>query len=341
MIHMSDGKNIAKRCTVCVVVRDRFSTTFRCLDNLIANTPEPYELVVILGGAPAHVQKALQEGFGHKARFVFEKKFLNQAEYRNIALRETQTPLVAIVENDVYVRPGWLPPLIRCLDETGAGFVVPLVLEAPTIIHTAGNDLMITHKNGKSYGHKVLRYAKIMYYEDSNIQRARTDYGELHCQLFQAEPARRLEIFDERLHEPTEVDSGLMMAKGGYEMWFEPTSVVDFDFPERITKVEDIRVYKFKWDQKNIVESMAIFEKKWGIDLTALRTWPVFLTSMNQRLGIWSRIFPSRWAVAVDEFYYLLKSWFKSPLVLWRKFKDWRVGHYRWQTGRGRAGKRG
>ena len=319
-----------KRCTVCVVVRDRFSTSFRCLDDLIANTPEPYDLLVIFGGTPANVKKELEKRYSHKVRFIFEKSFLNQAESRNIALREIKTPLAAIIDNDVYVRPNWLGPLIQCLDETGAGFVVPVVLETPTLIHTAGNDLLITHKDGKPYGHKVLRYAKITYFDDANLKRSLTDYGELHCQLIQVEPARRLQIFDEHLHEQTEVDSGLMMAKGGYQMWFEPKSVVHFDLPGRITKVEDIRAYMFKWDVVKIIAGIKHFDKKWGFDITEGGAFPLFNNYFNQKLGIWSRLFPSRASMAVDEFYHRFKSFVGAPIIVWRKFKERLVGHHHW-----------
>ena len=313
--------NLSEKCTVCVVLRDRFSTTFRCLDDLIKNTPEPYELIVILGSVPAGIRRTLEKKYGHKARFLFEKKFLNQAQYRNIALRETQTPLVAILDNDVYVRPGWLQPLIECLRRTNAGFVVPLILEEPNLIHAAGNDLLTTYKDGKPYGQKALRYAKIAYYDSCDLKPSLTDYGELHCQLLQAEPARRLDIFDEKLHEQTEVDSGLLVKKGGYSMWFEPASVVHFDFPDRITRAEDIRPFKFKWDMAMTVESMEYLRQKWEVDFTEGSAFSHFSAFLNQKLGLWSRLFPSRPSMAVDNAYHALRGVTGFPLVLWRKLK--------------------
>lgn len=314
--------SLPEKCTVCVVLRDRFSTTFRCLEDLLKNTPEPYELIVILGNVPSVLQHNLKRKYGHKARFIFEERFLNQAQYRNIALRETKTPLVAILDNDVYVRPGWLTALIQCLRETGAGFVAPLILEKPTIIHAAGNDLLITYKDGKPYGQKVLRCAKIVFYESCDLKRSQVDYSELHCQLLQAEPARRLQIFDERLHEQTEVDSGWLMGKGGYTMWFEPAAVVHFDLPERITHAEDILPYKFKWDVGPTIASMDYFKEKWGIDITEGGTWTAFSAMFNQKLGIWSRFFPGPVSMAVDNSYLALRDALDTPRLVWRRLKD-------------------
>jgi hypothetical protein len=44
----------------------------------------------------------------------------------------------------VLVRPGWLRALLDCQREPGAVMVVPVILEAPSRIHTAGNSLYIT-----------------------------------------------------------------------------------------------------------------------------------------------------------------------------------------------------
>ena len=322
---------LPERCTVCVVLRDRFSTTFRCLDDLIAFTPEPYDLVVILGGTPLTVRSELEKRYASKARFLFVEPFLNQAEFRNIALRETKTDLVAILDNDVYVRAGWLPSMVRCLRETGAALVTPVVLEKPTVIHTAGNSLMITHKDGKPYGQKELRYAKLIYYESSDLKRAPVDYGELHCQLLRADVARRLGIFDEKLHEQTEVDSGLLMTRGGQAMWFEPTSVVHFDFPGRITRAEDIRPFLFKWDSGRIVKSMEYFQKKWGVDITEGGTFEGFTHYINQKLGLWSRLFPSHASVLADESYHRLKNLLGGPIQAWRMLKNRISGSQRWK----------
>ena len=39
------------RCTIIVNVRDRFSCLAECLERLIGETPEPHDLIVVVGGA--------------------------------------------------------------------------------------------------------------------------------------------------------------------------------------------------------------------------------------------------------------------------------------------------
>ena len=99
-----------ERCTIIVDARDRFSTTTRCLETLIANTPQPYDLIVVLGGAPEHLKKAWMAQFGDRAGFIFRPDFLTQPQARNLGLRAATTRLAVVMDNDNFVRPGWLDP---------------------------------------------------------------------------------------------------------------------------------------------------------------------------------------------------------------------------------------
>src|SRR5258708_3755178 len=102
-----NGKT-AERCTIIVSPRDRFSTTEDCLDNLASNTPEPYDLILVVGGAPETLRLSLQTRFAGRAKLIFKPQFLNCAQARNIGLREARTRLSVCMDNDVFVRPGWL-----------------------------------------------------------------------------------------------------------------------------------------------------------------------------------------------------------------------------------------
>jgi hypothetical protein len=54
---------------------------------------------------------------------------MNTAQLRNLALKEVGTRLAVALDTNVFVRPGWPAALIRCQQETGAGLVVPLILD--------------------------------------------------------------------------------------------------------------------------------------------------------------------------------------------------------------------
>jgi glycosyltransferase involved in cell wall biosynthesis len=308
-------------CTIVVVLRDRFSTTERCLESLVRNTSESYDLLVVMGGVPEHLKKKWSARFGDKVRWLFEPKFLNPSEYRNIGLRETRTRLAVLVENDVYVHPGWLEPLIQCQAETGAAMVVPIVLDEEHEIHTAGNSLFVTYRNGKAYGCKELRYGRQSYFDGCNLEREKTDYGELHCQLVVVETARKLGVYDEKLREVAEVDSGLIWSKAGSEMWFEPKSVVYYHFPTRISRAEDISSFLFKWDTRAIVEGYRYFEEKWQLDITEGGKWPEYLVFLNSKLGLFSRMFPNAFGIFLDRAFQGLRTVLAFPVKLMRSFR--------------------
>jgi len=319
-------------CTVVVVVRDRFSTTEKCLQTLLAFTPAVCAVVAVIGGAPEKLRRRWEQSFGPRVRFIFKDKLLNAGQSRNIGLREVRTRLVVLMDNDVYVRKNWLEPLVACQTETRASLVVPLLLETPERIHTAANDFYITYKNGKAYANKELCFAKHTFLESSNLKCRATDYGELHCQLVVTKTALDLGIFDENMLEAGECDSGLTLKKAGHSQWFEPASVVDFDFPHRITRAEDIRPFAFKWNMREILKGYQHFRRKWDVDITGLGSFSKFLVEQNQALGLLPRLFPSRPAMAIDYCFYRLRRASRrlNPLELWRWFyKRW-IGFYEW-----------
>lgn len=317
--------------TIIIVIRDRFSTTKKCLEIIIENTPEPCRIIAVFGGVPGKIRADLTNRFLGKVEFIFEDRFLNPSESRNIGLKACKTRMAAIVENDVYVTKNWLKPLLRCFHETHSSMVVPLVLHMDNTIHAAGTSLFITHKDGKAYGQKEIRYYDLTVYAGTNLKREPVDYGELHCQLVDVDTALRLSVYDEKLLEAAEVDSGLTWVKAGCGMWFEPGSSVAYDFPDKISAIEDIKPFIFKWDMRQIKKSYDYFNKKWSIDITECGRWKLFNLYLNNKLGFFSRYLPSKLSLMVDNFLYRMRKLCKSPLVPWRALKAWLCGYFEWK----------
>ena len=275
-------------CTIVVDARDRFSTTRQCLETLIANTPQPYDLIVVIGGAHEHLKQEWVARFGGVGRFIFMPHFLSQAQARKIGLGEAKTRLAVLMDNDNFVRPGWLEALIRCQQETGAVMVVPVILEAEERIHTAGNDLYVSYEYGKAYGHKHLRFHRMPFGAGSNLRRRRTDYAELHCQLVEVEPMLRLGAYDEHILEVGEIDQGLTFAKAGREMWFEPSAVVRYALGCPI-RTEDIRFFQWRWDIAAIHKGYQYFQQKWNLDISEHGSFRDWLVRYNSQLGLLPR----------------------------------------------------
>lgn len=325
-----------ERCTIIVDTRDRFSTLSGCLERLLECTSEPHDLIVVAGGAPERLRREWQRRFGDRARFIFEPRFLNQAQARNIGMRAATTRLAVLMDNDVLVRPGWLRALLDCQRETGAVMVVPLILEAETEIHTAGNSLYINYVNGRAFGHKELRLHGMPYNESSNLKRERIDYGELHCHLVEIERTLRLNAYDENILEVGEVDTGLIWAKAGHSMWFEPDSVVHYQLEAPLT-ADDIRLFAWRWNMRSILEGYRYFEQKWGIDITEQGRFQRFLWRYNRQLGLLPRLFPSAAALRIESALARLGRLtrvalapLRTPQWLVTNLKAWWIGYFEW-----------
>ena len=286
--------------TIIMAGRDRFSQTEHCIETLIANTPQPYQLIVVLGAAPAEIQSRLRDRYGTTVTFIFKPHFLGGSEARNIGLKLATTRLSVCMDNDVFVRPGWLPPLLRCQNETSAGLVVPLMLEDEHRVHCAGCDMFVTKKGNRSFVGKVLRYSGQRVYEGTNIKRRESDYGEMHLQLVDTSAALELGVYDERIQEGQELDAGLTWRKAGRSIWFEPESVVVYDFPTRVDHPDDIAFFCWRWNAANIVPGYKVMHEKWDMDMTEDGMFKHFLCGLNMKVGWLPRLWQSSTALAID-----------------------------------------
>jgi len=325
---MSDDKKPV--CSIIVSARDRFSSTEDCLDNILARTPEPHDLIVVLGGAPEGLRRSLREKYGDRARFFFEDRYLNCAQARNIGLRAAKTALAACLDNDVYPRPGWLAPLLACQKETGAGAVVPLILEDSRHIHTAGAYYFVTRKGGRAFASKALPFFQHMVYEGTSLKRTPADYAEMHCQLVDVKAALELGVLDERIQEGEELDSGLTWTKAGRSIWLEPASVVVFDFPIRVEDPMDIPLFKWRWNIRGIIPGYRVMHEKWGMDMTEAGDFKYFLMRINAVLGWLPRVWPTKTALAVDRAFARLMGLSSIPDRIWRHLMAWHAGYYDW-----------
>jgi hypothetical protein len=194
-----------------------------------------------------------------------------------------------------------------------------------------GHDLYISYRNGKAYGCKELRFGGHVFFERSNLESRPTDYGELHCQLVDVQLALRLGVYDEKLREVGEVDSGLTWAKAGCPMYFEAASVVYFQYPLEITRPEDIRSFLFKWDTRAIADGYDHFQKKWNMDITEGGKWKDFLVVLNAKLGFFPRLFPSAFGMLLDAAYRHLRMVLGIPRQWQLSVKRHYLGRHLWR----------
>jgi glycosyltransferase involved in cell wall biosynthesis len=324
------GEIASERCTIIVTPRDLFSTTEECLESIFKNTPEPFDLIVVMGGPPDSLKRRLQLRYEDRARLIFRPDFLNGAQLRNIGLREAKTRLAVCLDTNIFVRPGWLSPLIQCQIETSAAEVVPLCVDQYDNIHTAGNDLFITYQNGEAIGKMELRCVGKKLHERTNLTRSELDFGEVHCQLFVVDIALKLGVYDERLREGIEMDSGLTLRHHRQKIMVEPSSIVCVHYPPMLKHKIDVALYRWQWNIPHVMGCYEYLKTKWHIDLGTRGDFKAYLVKVNARVGVLTQIWPSDISLFCDRA--LVYAWVRAS----RPFKTlrwtvraWRTGYYK------------
>jgi GT2 family glycosyltransferase len=268
--------------TIVFVFRERLSPTVPCLLHLLENTPLPYELICVDGGAPESIAAALREittkqGF----TLIRSDEFLSPNESRNLALKHVRTPYVVFVDNDVEVSPGWLDHLSRCAEETGAWLVAPLYLESfkgKLRVHMFGGTVGVRDEHGQPAYFEQHHLEHQTMSGEARLQRRPTDLIEFHTLLMNMDAYRALGPLDEKLFSCAEhSDLCLAVKNAGKEIYLEPSSVIAYQIPDRLDEI-DREYFALRWSEAWTAASLQRLSQKYAIPrneegLTKIGRW--------------------------------------------------------------------
>jgi len=259
------------RVTVAVVPRERFSLWPHALESIAAHLDTACDVVVVDAGSPAEIEQPVrriceQRGF----RRLRLEGFVSPNEARNLAARETGSPFIVFVDNDVVVRPGWVDALLACADETGAAVVGPLYLDgAPGSerVHMAGGLARIAVEDGRRVFREKHHFARRSPAEVvPKLRRHETESFEFHCALVRRSVLGRLGPFDERLPSINEHnDFAMAVRAGGGSVWCEPKAVVTYLSGRTLTPL-DRSFFEWRWSDAANRASVERFREKWQLD---------------------------------------------------------------------------
>lgn len=260
------------RATVVVVPRERFSKSEAALENLLARTRGPFELVYVDGNSPPKIRdflraKAAQHGFG----LVRSEHYLTPNQARNLGLRHVRTPYVAFMDNDVFVEEGWLDALVECADSTGAWVVGPLTFEGELEerrIHLVGGYLeIVTDESGKRSlrtRHHLARQPLAEVTEP--LERKECDFAEFHLCLVRREAFDKTGPLDEELMSSREhLDFCMLVKQAGGTVWVEPASRNTYVTPPPLDRT-DLAFFLRRWSERYNETSFRRFCEKWDLD---------------------------------------------------------------------------
>lgn len=275
------------RTTIVVVPRETHSVWGRMLARLCEHTDPSVPVVVVDGGSPPSVRRQL-ERITDRENFtlVRSESVLSSNEARNAGMRFVHTELVAFLDNDTMVTPGWLVQLEQCLAETGGAVASPVVLSQLSdewVIHDAGGVARIVGDDGSRRLEELNVHFGKPESAVERLTRARTEFQELHCLLVRVDALRQIGEFDEGLLAGREYsDINLRMAAAGYAAWVEPRAVVRFAYA-RLRRPSDVALYLARWSDEWGRASYAHFNRKWNLqDTTGDK--PYFVVRLDRRL---------------------------------------------------------
>lgn len=255
--------------TVVVVPRERFSTSERALESLLAHAPRPFPLVYVDGNSPARTAGYLRRRAGEEAfTLVRSDRYLSPNQARNLGLAHAHTRYVVFLDNDCIVSPGWLDALAACAEETGAWVVGPLYFEGDPsreVVHVAGGSMEVVEDGARRLFRTVhtLQGTRLADVPEPLVRRE-CDFVEFHCMLVRRDVFDRLGPLDERLLSTREhLDLCLGVQSAGGSVWFEPASRVTYTTPPPLAW-SDIPYFVRRWSEAWNSVSLHRFYDKWG-----------------------------------------------------------------------------
>ena len=252
--------------------RERFSTTPRCLDQLIANTDIPYRLTYVSGGAPAYIQAYLERTCAEQGfALITPGETLPPNTARNLGLKSATTRYVVFVDNDVLVEAGWLQAMLDCAEETGCDVVGSTVLYGEPgrgIVHTLGGDFRKRQDvAGRRWLDEMHRFDNVnLRLNPSKLVRSDADYVEFHCLLARTSVFDKIGPLDEQVLAASEhIDFAHAVRRHGGCIMVEPKAVVSY-LAEASFTFADVPFFQQRWSHEWMEGSIERFREK--------RVWP-------------------------------------------------------------------
>jgi mycofactocin system glycosyltransferase len=198
--------------TVVIPVRDRPAQLDRLLSRL-----EGIRCVVVddASGDPAATRKACAD---HGALFVGLTDNVGPGAARNKGLALAETPVVAFVDSDCLPSEGWLQPLLAHFEDPLVGAVAPRIVPAArdgSTVVARYEAVRSSLDRGTQAG--LVRRGSSVPFVPSAVFLVRTEVVDGH------------QLFDPQLRSGEDVDLEWRLADAGWDVRYEPGSLVAHD----------------------------------------------------------------------------------------------------------------
>jgi GT2 family glycosyltransferase len=223
---ISPGLPAAPRVSVIVLNHNGEKIIAKCLEHLLAQTFDDFEIVVVdnnsADGSLPILERYLVSG---RLSIVRARRNLGVAGGRNLGVRHAQGAIIAFIDNDGYAHPRWLAEVVKTIDsDPRIGVVASVVFFAnrKVILNGVGGTV-----NYQGYGGDFCFDTP---YEFAQLPR-RVLYAMGCGMVVRKDVLDRLGPLDEKLfnyYDDTEL--GIRAWKSGFEVAVAPEAWVDHGF---------------------------------------------------------------------------------------------------------------
>lgn len=269
--------------TIVVVPRDRFSSVEGCARSIIENTTVPFKLVFLDFGYSRRTVDALRQiCAGVPCDIVACGRTIPMDAFRRY-LGQITTPYTCWVDNDTFVTKGWLAEMVDRAERDGMKVILPLTFERegldidtrrlPLRVHISHSELRKVTVGGAEYVFDYKPYRRASS-EDIPAGPWMVDFFELHTFFAATDVLRQLDFPSMVVRE--HVDLGIQLHRLGIPIWCVPQAEVIFDNIHTRPTIEDLRFFRFRWSDKLVDQSEALFNQRWGwrfYNARFLRNW--------------------------------------------------------------------
>jgi glycosyltransferase involved in cell wall biosynthesis len=262
--------------TLVICPREAHFMTVQSLLNILADDAIPFKVIYVDVASPPDIAEAIRRISAARGfKVIRHNAWIAPATARKEAIAEVKTKYVACIDNDVLVEPGCLKTLIDCAEETGAGLVCPLYIQAgggrPSTIHMAGG--VFTWSDDETpelIGERHLLASAPVSVADTLV-RSKADFTEYHYVVGRMDLMGRPEVISDDIlliHE--HLDLALVARQQGLEVMVEPSARATYvAFEPRA--LQDLDFYRRRWDKEACAQSVYAFARKWvGADRSEL-----------------------------------------------------------------------
>jgi len=269
--------------------------TRRLVESIYANTASPFELVVVGQDAEPETREFLREVAAGRPglKVLFNERNVGTAAGRNQGLRAAGGSLAVLIDNDVEVTAGWLPPLVGSMQRDPSIGAVGAMILTPQGRPQYCSRYVVERAAGVAGRSLGLHFDRRLEADDPEINReCEVPWYPTTCLMVRPSCFAGADAFDEGFSVAEEdKDLCLSLRRSGFRIVYNPGSRVSHHgYPRdpeytvirenRLLLHRDRRRFEEKWSCGVINESSRRFLAESGVSdeqIARYERFPLFM----------------------------------------------------------------